>query len=259
MAATGAEGDAGLEETWESLADACHELSSHGMGPAHRVPGLGRQGPALPSDRGRARHHGRGRAGLGREPGRPREERLRGEQRALDRRAPCPARTRGLRGVRRRDEDPAGPGGRAVRGGMGGRRLEPGRAAPPRRLHGGARLRQLGARAGRTACAGPPRWQREPRVGDGARRGCRTPCPSSWGRRPRAPTAPPSGSRWQVRETTHAPSRSPSRKAGPSRSTSRSVPTVVLSLSSLDFMRLGCGRTTAAQLAEQGTGVLRRG
>jgi uncharacterized protein (TIGR03083 family) len=33
------------------------------------------------------------------------------------------------------------------------------------------------------------------------------------------------------------------------------VPTVVLSLSSLDFMRLGCGRTTAAQLAEQGTGV----
>ncbi len=28
----------------------------------------------------------------------------------------------------------------------------------------------------------------------------------------------------------------------------RSVPTVALSFSSLDFMRLGCGRTTAAQL-----------
>ncbi len=37
------------------------------------------------------------------------------------------------------------------------------------------------------------------------------------------------------------------------------VPTVALSLSSLDFMRLGCGRTTAAQLAEQGTGVLLEG
>jgi uncharacterized protein (TIGR03083 family) len=39
----------------------------------------------------------------------------------------------------------------------------------------------------------------------------------------------------------------------------RVVPTVVLSLSSLDFMRLGCGRTTAAQLAERGTGVLLEG
>jgi uncharacterized protein (TIGR03083 family) len=34
------------------------------------------------------------------------------------------------------------------------------------------------------------------------------------------------------------------------------VPTVALFLSSLDFMRLGCGRTTAAQLAEQGQGVV---
>ena len=35
----------------------------------------------------------------------------------------------------------------------------------------------------------------------------------------RAPTAPPSGSRWWVRGRTHAPSRSRSREAGPSRST----------------------------------------
>ncbi len=39
----------------------------------------------------------------------------------------------------------------------------------------------------------------------------------------------------------------------------RVVPTVALSLSSLDFMRLGCGRTTAEQLAERGTGVLLEG
>ena len=101
-------------------------------------------------------------AGVGRPPGRPREERLRRHERALDRRAPA---ARPGAEVRAEfvdvTEHTAGAGaGRSERR-VGRRRLEPGRAAPVRRLHGGARLRQLGARAGRPARPGPARRLRE--------------------------------------------------------------------------------------------------
>ena len=134
----------------------------------------------------------------------------------------------------------------AVRGAVGGRRLEPGRAIARTPSSWrcacstvGCTSRTSGGLSTGPVAAGT--WRRRwPSTG------CRTPCPSWSASRPGAPTEPPSASRSQARRTTRAPSPSPSRAAGPSRVGDEVAPTVTLSLSSIDFLRLGCGRVTAA-------------
>ncbi len=104
------------------------------VGPAHRVPGLGREGPAFPSDRHRTFAHGRGGAGVGRPHGRAREERLRRHERGADSAgAPAVRRGYGQGRVRRRDRQSARTAGDADRGRVGRCRLEPGGrgALPP--------------------------------------------------------------------------------------------------------------------------------
>ena len=140
------------------------------VGPADRVPGLGRQGPALPPHRDRALALGEPAPEWDGPLGAHVKNDFARHERALGRRAAAPAGRRRPGRVRRGDRAPGWPSSTGcTRGGMGRRRLEPRRRGALRGLHGGAGLRQLGARAGRPARPGPPGWQREPRLGALAR------------------------------------------------------------------------------------------
>ena len=82
----------------------------------------------------------------------------------LRRRAPAAARADRARRVRRGDRRPGWPSWTALsEDGVGRRRLEPGGRGAARRVHGGAGLRQLGARAGRPPRPRPSGREREPR------------------------------------------------------------------------------------------------
>ena len=218
--ATGTGGHRGASaETWEGLAEACFELSVDRVGAAHRVPRVGRQGPAVPPhrDRAHASWASRRRSGTARSGDHVKND-FAAMQRALDRRAPA---ARPGAAVRAEFVEVTttrlGQLGERDRGRVGRRRLEPGGRGAPRGVHGGARLRQLGARAGRPPRPRPPGRQREPWRRPSRWTGCRAPCPSSSARRPAAPTAPPCASTSRVPATTPAPSPSPSRAGGPGR------------------------------------------
>ena len=91
-----------------------------------------------------------------------RQERVRGHQRALRRRATGPARIGRAGGIRRGHRDAPGPVGRPDGGGLGRTGMEPRRRGASRGVHDRPRLRQLGAR---TRCPARPRssWRRRER------------------------------------------------------------------------------------------------
>ena len=248
----GLKATAALAETWGALAEVCHELSTTEWGLPTECPGwdvkdqlshligierslMGEPAPAWDGPLGDAR-----------------EERRRRHERALDRRAAAAAGRRRAGRVRGGDRYPAGPARRAHRGGVGRRRGGAPSATCPTR----SSWRCGSSTAGCTSRMSGARWTARVGAGTGRRRcrstASRAPCPSSSASRRGAPTAPSCASRCRGRVTTHAPSPSPSRAAGPGRSATRSRPTVTLALSSLDFVRLGCGRATAAQVEAAG-------
>ena len=219
----GREATGALAETWGGLAEVTYELSAHRMGPAHGVPGLGRQGPVVAPHRDRTHHHGRAGAGVGRSTGRPREERRRCPERGLDRRAQAVPRRDRPRRVRRGDRHPAGPAGGVRRARLGSRRLEPGGRCAPRHVHGGAGLRQLGARARRPPCPRPAGRERESGLGPLARAGGERHAVRrrQAGRLRRRHRCPLRG--LGTRQRRRARSRLPSRADGPGRSATRST------------------------------------
>ena len=124
---------------------------------------------------------------------------------------------------------------------------------PRRGVHGGPGLRQLGARAGRAARPRPSRGGAATRRRPSRSTGCKGPWASSSASRPAAPRAPRcastvAGPHRDARAFTVAVQDGRAREVGDD-----VAPTVTLSISSLDFVRLGCGRVGADELEAAGT------
>ena len=193
-------------------------------------------------------------AGVGRPPGRPREERFRvpGTRRGSRCARPFPGATVRAEFVEVTRHS-AGSARSARRGPVGRRGLEPRGRCAPRHVHGGAGLRQLGARAGHPTGAGPAGWERRTGRRPSRSGGCKAPCRSSSASKRAAPTAPPSASRSRAPVTTRARF-TVAVEGGRARrgSATRWSRRCTLRLSSVDFVRLGCGRARRQQVEAAG-------